>query len=234
MAVFKMNALASVMALVGVFASASVATASYSDCSSTLPIVTQEYGSTTSDGTALYTWSVCTVVHNTQCEVASSIDTAVPSVPTAATVPGPGGLSSYGEGEHYTSVHGENQPSLSVSVPQGSVPAGGSQPGYSVPASGATTGTGEGSQPSVTGETVTGATHASGHSSSVYPVPSDGTSGSASDSYTGTETNPTATGDEATSSGASGTPTATGAATMLDPVSAAILGVAGMVAAIIL
>ncbi|KAK7422052.1 hypothetical protein QQX98_001794 [Neonectria punicea] len=229
MAVFKMNALASVMALVGVFASASVATASYSDCSSTLPIVTEEYGSTTSEGTAMFTWSACTIVHNTQCEAASSIDTGVPSVPTAATVPSEGGLSSYGEGEHYTSVHGENQPSLSV--PQESVSVGESQPGYSAPPPGATTGTGESGQPSVPGETVTAATHASGHSSSAYPEPSGGTSGSGSNSHTGTY--PTATGGEATSSGASGTPTATGAATMPDPFSAAILGVVGMVAAII-
>lgn len=217
------------------------------DCSSTLPPVTQESGLTTSEGTltnrqhhsfkanntvgtVLFTWSVCNIVHQTTCSVSTSVSGGVPPAPTdvAATVPGEGQISSYAEAEHGTSVHGENEPSQSV--PYESVPAGGSQPGYSVPPPGAT-GPGESGQPSVPGETSTAATGASGNPSSAYPEPSDGYSDNASHSRTGT--NPTATDGE-TPTGASGTPTstATGAATMVNPLSAAILGVAGMVIAI--
>ncbi|KAH8706459.1 hypothetical protein BGZ61DRAFT_531647 [Ilyonectria robusta] len=230
MAVFKINALASVVALLGVFASTTIAEAAYSDCSSTLPPVTQESGLTTSEGTVLFTWSVCNIVHQTACSVSTSVSGGAPPAPTdvAATVPGEGQISSYAEAEHGTSVHGENEPSQSV--PYESVPAGGSQPGYSVPPPRAT-GPGESGQPSVPGETPTAATYASGNPSSAYPEPSDGYSDNASHSRTGT--NPTATDGE-TPSGASGTPTstATGAATMANPLSAAILGVAGMVVAI--
>ncbi|KAF7546382.1 hypothetical protein G7Z17_g8473 [Cylindrodendrum hubeiense] len=232
MAVFKINNLASAMALLGVFASTVLAEAAYSDCSSTLPPVTQETGLTTSEGTVLYTWSVCTVVHQTACSVDTSISGAVPPpVPTgsAATVPGEGEISSYAEAEHETSVHGENQPSQSV--PYESIPASGSQPGYSAPPPGAT-GPGESGQPSVPGETATAVTYTSGNPSSAYPEPSDDYSDSASHSHPGSY--PTGTDGETTPTGASGTPTstATGAATMANPLSAAILGVAGMIVAI--
>ncbi|KAH7156892.1 hypothetical protein EDB81DRAFT_788262 [Dactylonectria macrodidyma] len=232
MPVLKINALLRAMTLVGVFASAALASAAYSDCSSTLPPVTQESGLTTSEGTVLYTWSVCTVVHQTACAVESSIGANAPppaSTGSVETLPSDGQISSYADAEHETSIHGEDHGSLTV--PYESAPATGSQPGYSAPPPGAT-GPGESGEPSVPSETPTAATDTSDSLSSSYPQPTDDASDTGS--LSGTGFNPTATSGETAPSGASGTPTvtATGAATMAGAHSAVVLFVVGMIAAI--
>ncbi|KAH7155155.1 hypothetical protein B0J13DRAFT_604200 [Dactylonectria estremocensis] len=233
MPVLKINALVCAMTLLGVFASTALSSAAYSDCSSTLPPVTQESGLTTSEGTVLYTWSVCTVVHQTACAVESSVSANVPPPPaptgSVETLPGDGQISSYADTEHETSIHGEDHGSLTV--PYESVPATGSQPGYSAPPPGAT-GPAESGEPSVPGETATAVTDESGSLSSVYLEPTNDALDTGSLSSIGF--NPTATSGKSEPSGVSGTPTvtATGAATMANAQPAGMLFLVGMVIAI--
>ncbi|KAH6891319.1 hypothetical protein B0T10DRAFT_458711 [Thelonectria olida] len=236
MTVVKMNALACALAFAGLVGSVAAADASYY-CSSTLSVVTQEAGATTSEGTVLSTWSMCTIVEQTHCEgVTSTGGENPPPAPTgdasdSASVPGEGSPTSYGEGEGDSSTyHGQGEGTQSV--PGATTAASATQPVYSPPF----TDGGHGSIPP--GETPTAVTDGV-PSSAINTAATGHESGSGSHSYTGTLPTGTGTDGEGSTTGpsdATGTPpatTATGAASMHIPVPAAVLGVAGMVAAII-
>ncbi|KAF5010703.1 hypothetical protein FDECE_3163 [Fusarium decemcellulare] len=148
MAVFKIKTLASALAILGAFAVGAIADgadAALSAQTVTEPPVTQEVASATSDGMILYTMSVCTVTHQTECSMVMSTGGQVPPAETnEPSVPADG---------EPTTVHKQDEPSLSEgypkpseSGPDGGVPTG-SQPGYSAPP-------GEGNVPSQPGEPV--------------------------------------------------------------------------------
>ncbi|KAI5467094.1 hypothetical protein BGZ63DRAFT_398702 [Mariannaea sp. PMI_226] len=240
MAVIKMNTLTRALACALAFASNAVSAAedaSNSDCSSTLPIVTQAAGSTTSDGTVLVTWSICTTVHETHCEGVTSTGEGPPrSLSGSVSVPGQGPPSSYGgDGGEFSTSYGQNEGSQFVTVVN--TAASGTQPGYSDPV---TSVTGQGSLPNVPPvETPTAITDVAS-SATDHTEATGYQSGSAS--YSHVETNPAGTGSEAYTSGPSGatgtppppTTTATGAASMCKALPAAFFGVAGMAVALII
>ncbi|KAF7555131.1 hypothetical protein G7046_g6625 [Stylonectria norvegica] len=221
MASSKMNIFTGSLALVGALAPAVIATDHLSACSTTEPAVTQEAGSTTTNGQVLYSWEICSVIHSTDCQVSvSTSGYAPPPTATASASSAPGVSSKPGQGEStvpnggYTSVPGGSQPGKpSQTAPGESVPGGGSEPPYTAPPPPASEPSqpGTGSAPVETIPTVITATDSSGHptlvTSSAYVT------GSASESAS--EPNPTATGGNVPS-GTTGAPdtTATGAASM--------------------
>ncbi|KAF5027273.1 hypothetical protein F66182_616 [Fusarium sp. NRRL 66182] len=170
MAVFNLKALASVLALIaplGVSATDDGQTSLSAQTLTDAP-VTEQYGSATSDGSVLYTMSVCVVTHQTECsEVISTGGEVLPSAATnEASIP-VGGQPSVPAGGEPTTYHGEGISSPTEGVPApsetGLQPSGvptGSEPGYSVPAAGTAPGEQPVPVPSNGGEPV--------------PVPSDG------------------------------------------------------------
>ncbi|KAJ4255521.1 hypothetical protein NW762_009518 [Fusarium torreyae] len=144
MAVFKLKALASVLAIVAPYVAGTGVDGEtgLSAQISTDAAVTQQVGSATSDGTILYTMSVCAVTHQTECTmVVSTSGEALPSVVTNMPSVPVGGQPSVPAGGEPTTYHGEGMSSPSEGAPApsetGVEPSGASaisEPGYSAPA----------------------------------------------------------------------------------------------------
>ncbi|KAF4980901.1 hypothetical protein FZEAL_3186 [Fusarium zealandicum] len=267
MAVFKIKTLASALAVLGVFATGAAAEAALSAETSTDAPVTQQHGSTTSDGMLLYTMSICTITHQTECSMVMSTGGEVP--PPAETnepsVPAEGEPTTYhGEGETFP---GEGYPEPSETGPHATVLTG-SQPGYTAPGATAPGESGEPGEsvpapsgvpvpvpsgepvPAPSGEpvpvpSVISTTDASGNPTvltTAYDEPSgtavtDTVTDTATDTASGslTDAYPSSTG-EIDETAVTGTPTvtATGAGTMPTAAPAAVFGLAGMLAAIVI
>ncbi|CAM1504064.1 Fc.00g016550.m01.CDS01 [Cosmosporella sp. VM-42] len=242
MAASKMSILTSALVLMGAFAPGAIATdAPLSACSSTEAPVSSQIGTATSDGQVLYSWSVCSVIHATNCEVSTSTSAPAPeSIPVVAPS-GPVASSAATQGQTTgaggaSSAPPGGQPGNPSQTASGSIPPG---PGYSVPP--AVTGTGvtnptesaTGTAPA--GEStpiLTPTTDSAGHPTTITNTPvHSGHSGSGSASGSGA--NPSASGTEGGSpSGTTGAPgtSATGAGAMLNAFPGVILGAAGMAA----
>ncbi|KAM5351803.1 hypothetical protein ACJ41O_004526 [Fusarium nematophilum] len=243
MAAFKINALAKALALLGAFATGAVAEAALSGYTTTESPVTQQHGATTSDGVILYTMSVCTIVHQTECSMTMSTGGQVPSAPATdlPSVPAEGQPTSYhGQGE---TSPGEGLPEPSETGPHASA-ATGDEPGYTAPPADGTA-PGEPGEPVPSGEpapsgepvpapSVVSTTDASGNPT-VLTTAYDEPSGTASGSESGVSPSPTGDNDgEETPVTSTPGVTATGAAAMPNAAPLAALGIAGMFAAAII
>ncbi|KAF4966291.1 hypothetical protein FSARC_6024 [Fusarium sarcochroum] len=262
MAVFKLKALASVLAIVAPYVAGTGVDGetALSAQISTDAAVTLQYGSATSDGTVLYTMSVCAVTHQTECTmVISTSGEALPSVATNEPSVPVGGEPSVPAGGEPTTYHGEGMSSLSEGVPApsetGVEPTGASavsEPGYSAPA-GTSPGEGPvpvpvpsgGGEPVPIPSVIISTTDASGNPTvltTAYDEPSVTDTATVTGSETvydttvvtgtATDSNPSSA-DETEEGTPTGTPsvTATGAAQTLSP--GAALAIAGILIAVV-
>ncbi|KAF5236638.1 hypothetical protein FAUST_6434 [Fusarium austroamericanum] len=129
MAVYKLKALASILALCATLATATGTQGESVPCMSahteTETPYTHEYGAGISDGTIIHSMTVCSVVHETKCVDTTSAEGESMQPPPAATdVPSgpPGEQTSVPAGGEQTTYHGQSVSSGTEDVPASSVP----------------------------------------------------------------------------------------------------------------
>ncbi|EYB33110.1 hypothetical protein FG05_06076 [Fusarium graminearum] len=129
MAVYKLKALASILALCATLATATGTQGESVPCMSahteTETPYTHEYGAGISDGTVIHSMTVCSVVHETKCVDTTSAEGESMQPPPAATdVPSgpPGEQPSVPAGGEQTTYHGQSVSSGTEDVPTSSVP----------------------------------------------------------------------------------------------------------------
>ncbi|KAM0375026.1 hypothetical protein ACHAPK_003123 [Fusarium culmorum] len=127
MAVYKLKALASIVALCATLATATGTQGESvpSAHTKTETPYTHEYGAGISDGTVIHSMAVCSVVHETKCVDTTSAEGESMQPPPAATdVPSgpPGEQPSVPAGGEQTTYHGQGVSSGTEDVPASSVP----------------------------------------------------------------------------------------------------------------
>ncbi|QPC79413.1 hypothetical protein HYE68_010165 [Fusarium pseudograminearum] len=127
MAVYKLKALASILALCATLAAATGTQGESvpSAHTETETPYTHEYGAAISDGTVIHSMTVCSIVHETKCvDITSAEGESMQPPPAATDVPSgpPGEQPSVPAGGEQTTYHGQGVSSGTEDVPASSVP----------------------------------------------------------------------------------------------------------------